>query len=229
MSERVWDPAKVGLVACDLDRTLTDTRLRLVPSALAAMGQVRRAGIPTVLVTGRTLPEVRHQPAVLACFDWLVLEGGGLVGTPDRVRPIVRGRGPLRELSQWLEAHGITHRLGATSLSIARGGLRTLQRYPHIAAFQPVANRDRIDVTAAGIHKGSGLARITRARRGHGTILAFGDGENDVPLLRAADYGVAVRNAKAMLKREADEITRYDGGRGVADFLVRRVLPRLHP
>jgi hypothetical protein len=38
-------------------------------------------------------------------------------------------------------------------------------------------------------------------------VIAFGDGSNDLPLFRAAGFGVAMGNARAELKEIADYVT----------------------
>jgi hydroxymethylpyrimidine pyrophosphatase-like HAD family hydrolase len=38
-------------------------------------------------------------------------------------------------------------------------------------------------------------------------VVAFGDGENDIEVLQLAGWGVAMKNARVMLKDVADEIT----------------------
>lgn len=212
------------LIVTDLDRTFTDTRLRLVPRALEALRAVRAQGIRTVLATGRTLPELQRKAGLLPLFDGLIAEGGALIGTPQALRPLQKDTAHLAALMQWLQERQILHYRGVASLSISRSDLSKLARYPRTARFQITANRNRADITPRGVHKGSALNAMRRFLRVTGETMAFGDGENDVPLLRAADIGVAVANAVPALRAIADDITRYDGGRGVADYLERNVL-----
>ncbi|MBR5804940.1 MAG: HAD family hydrolase [Clostridia bacterium] len=50
--------------------------------------------------------------------------------------------------------------------------------------------------------------------------MAFGDGDNDLSLIRAAGRGVAMCDASAELKRAADDVTRFGCDRdGVAEYL----------
>lgn len=216
-------PPRPGLVVCDLDRTLTDTRLRIVRSALAALQVCRRRGIPTVLASGRSRAEMHRRTRILAGFDGLILEGGSLIGTVHRLRPLIPGF-PKRELLQWLDSKGIPCRSGEASISVDRAMTARLARHPLRNRLTLTPNRDRLDVTPKGADKGSAVRHLATRLRTTGPILAFGDGENDVALLEAADLRVAVRNAVPLLKRRADALTRYDGGRGVADYLMRHVL-----
>ena len=65
-----------------------------------------------------------------------------------------------------------------------------------------------LEVNAQGATKGGGLERL----RAHLNIsreetMAFGDGENDLPMLQAAGLGIAMENGADFLKKQADIIT----------------------
>ena len=64
------------------------------------------------------------------------------------------------------------------------------------------------DLTAAGVNKAKGLREIA-ARRGFdiSETMAFGDGGNDLSMIRAAGIGVAMANANPILLTAADYIT----------------------
>jgi Cof subfamily protein (haloacid dehalogenase superfamily) len=73
-----------------------------------------------------------------------------------------------------------------------------------------------IEIMAAGIDKGSGLIRYLQDNGlSAEETIAFGDNENDDPLLRAAGWGVCVKNGAAGTKAAADDVTektcRQDG------------------
>ncbi|MDI3389332.1 HAD hydrolase family protein [Streptomyces sp. B-S-A8] len=57
---------------------------------------------------------------------------------------------------------------------------------------------------------------------GRQDVLAFGDGENDLALLRAAGYGAATANARLPLRDIADEIVPGNDEDGVAQCLEAR-------
>lgn len=209
----------------DFDRTLTDARLRPVPEALDVLQRVRRRGVATVLVTGRRWHELRGRVRVLATFDRLVLEGGGLVGRAGRFREVEPGPAEVRRLARWLRAQGVAFDGGRTCLSLARSERARLSAFPGRADIHLEVNRNRLDVTPKGVHKGVG-ARRALAELGirRGPVWAIGDADNDLALFRAADYRVAVANATPRLRRHADARTRWPGGRGLADFLRRTLL-----
>ena len=71
--------------------------------------------------------------------------------------------------------------------------------------------------------KGAGLLHIASfygIKRDE--IIAFGDGENDIAMLKAAGTGVALANAKDTVKRSATHVAEWDNNSaGVARFLTR--------
>lgn len=82
-----------------------------------------------------------------------------------------------------------------------------------------------IEVNAPGINKGSGLLRLGEMlgiRREE--IMACGDGENDVDMLREVGFGVAVKNGCSAAKDAADYITGTNDEQGVAKAIEQFVL-----
>ena len=52
-------------------------------------------------------------------------------------------------------------------------------------------------------------------------VIAFGDAENDIPMLQAAGMGVAMGNAAQKVKEAADFVTRSNNDDGIAYALAR--------
>lgn len=79
---------------------------------------------------------------------------------------------------------------------------------------------DFLDVTAKGVDKGLGLEMMARHLNLEiGETMAFGDGGNDLPIIRKAGVGVAMGNAGDDLKAEADYITTHIDDDGVFNAL----------
>ena len=56
-------------------------------------------------------------------------------------------------------------------------------------------------------------------------IVAFGDNENDIPMLNTAGIGVAVSNATDITKMAADKISEYSCFEdGVGHYLLEHIL-----
>ena len=83
-------------------------------------------------------------------------------------------------------------------------------------------------MTARGNTKQKGLDEIIRhfGIRLEDTI-AFGDGGNDIPILRHAGIGVAMGNASDRVKEAADYVTTSVDDDGIANAL--RYLNVIHP
>ena len=77
------------------------------------------------------------------------------------------------------------------------------------------------DITADGADKGKGIEQMA-ARFGIGIeeTMAFGDGGNDIPMLRRAGVGVAMGNALERVKAEADYVTTSVDEDGVRNALL---------
>jgi len=79
-----------------------------------------------------------------------------------------------------------------------------------------------LEVIPADIDKGEGLRRACEAVGIDITeVVAFGDSENDIPMLRAAGMGVAMGNADEAVKAAADRVTLSNNDNGIAAALRR--------
>ncbi|MFO7632888.1 MAG: Cof-type HAD-IIB family hydrolase [Caldilinea sp.] len=85
-----------------------------------------------------------------------------------------------------------------------------------------------VEATAPGVDKGSGLRRLCDLlgidiRR----VLAIGDSDNDIPMLQAAGFGIAMGNASDHVKAVADWIAPTIDDEGAAVALKRWILDAL--
>ena len=82
-----------------------------------------------------------------------------------------------------------------------------------------------IEINAAGVNKGKGLIALGELLGIHREeIMACGDGDNDIPMLKEAGLGVAMANADERTKAAADYITDSNDNEGVAKAIQRFVL-----
>lgn len=74
-----------------------------------------------------------------------------------------------------------------------------------------------LEVIPRCINKGQGIQDICRMLNlSTADVIAFGDSENDIPMLRAAGMGVAMENAKPDVKQAADMVTKSNNDDGIA-------------
>lgn len=79
-----------------------------------------------------------------------------------------------------------------------------------------------LEIIPRSIDKGKGLLAICGALGiGREETAAFGDSENDIPMLRAAGTGVAMGNAEQAVKDAADMVTKSNNEDGIVWALER--------
>ncbi len=78
-----------------------------------------------------------------------------------------------------------------------------------------------LEIAQKGVEKHKGIAEIARLEGiSNENIIAFGDGLNDVEMLKKCGIGVAMKNALPEVKEQADYITsRTNNENGVIEFL----------
>jgi len=82
-----------------------------------------------------------------------------------------------------------------------------------------------LEVIPPNYSKGTGVAKLlTQLGRSSETMLAIGDGENDIELLKLAKIGVAMGNASDYVKEQANAITKDNNHDGVADAVEKFIL-----
>jgi Cof subfamily protein (haloacid dehalogenase superfamily) len=81
------------------------------------------------------------------------------------------------------------------------------------------SNDTLIEITPVSVSKRSAIAHILKPTESLKNMIAFGDNYNDIEMLKAAGYGVAVANARTEVKRIADYVTLANTDDGVAHFI----------
>ena len=78
-----------------------------------------------------------------------------------------------------------------------------------------------LEVIPDSINKGQGLIDTCRALGiDPCDAVAFGDAQNDIPMLKAAGIGVAMGNATQAVKAAADQVTDSNNEDGIATWLA---------
>ncbi len=78
-----------------------------------------------------------------------------------------------------------------------------------------------LELLPAGVSKGSALDQVRKYIGQEAKIYAVGDYYNDMEMIRAADVGIATRNAVAPLQEIADVITVSNDEHAIADIINR--------
>ncbi len=122
-----------------------------------------------------------------------------------------------------IDLFGPERALRHATARLARAGYAIYHHGPF--EWLPALPRWVANVHAPGVSKASGVEVLAR-RLGLtlADVLAVGDGENDLPLLRAAGLGVAMGNAPEHVRAQADAVVRGHDEDGVVEALERFVL-----
>ncbi|HJQ92973.1 MAG TPA: HAD hydrolase family protein [Candidatus Thermoplasmatota archaeon] len=188
---------------------------------MAAIAELRRAGIRCVLVTGRSKGDLERFPSIAAAFDAYALEGGARWGEwtnlnyPGNVAEVLQA-------ADRVVGAGIPIERRAASFSIAAEHKDKAAALVADCAME--ANVDRIDILPPRIDKGVGLDGALGSMGIRGAhVVAIGDAENDLPMFARANVALAVANALDIVKDAVDEVLPTPGPAAVIDA-ARRLL-----
>jgi len=207
-------------VALDVDGTIAEHD-EIFPGVLEALRRTRESGIATLLVTGRTLEDLRATfPGLEGEVSAVVGENGAVLSSKGKVRALAA---PVDSaLGAELGSRGVAWHQGEVLLACsAADEVAVLASVRHLGLdYQLVANRDALMVLPAGVTKASGLAAALGALglSRHNTI-GVGDAENDHSLLDACEIGVAAAGAVDALRARADLVLDGSAGSGIVDLL----------
>jgi hypothetical protein len=215
------------VLACDYDGTIADAG-RVAPTTAAVLARLRESGRKVVLVTGRTLPDLRRVcPEADRMFDAVVAENGALVYFPDRREMKALGDPPEPALVDALRRRAVPLDVGtsilATGAPFAEAALAAIRDTGVERTL--VFNRDSLMLLPGGVTKGTGLAAALEAMElSPHNLVGIGDAENDHAFLSLCECAVAVGNAIPALRERADHVTRAGGGAGVVEFIQEHLL-----
>ena len=144
------------------------------------------------------------------------------IADPGIIDLLHRVRTPVPSLRQYLADKGKSVQklqLHTRDEALRQKLLRELpEHFPQLAVTSSIPTN--IEINAKLANKGDGLRRLCALLGLHAQeTLAFGDGTNDVSMLRAAGCGVAMANAAPAVKAAADAQAPSNNEYGVAQFL----------
>jgi hydroxymethylpyrimidine pyrophosphatase-like HAD family hydrolase len=211
-----------SVLAYDYGGTL-ERNGRLYEPMVPALEAARMAGFAQVLVTCRSFVDLlRELPNALALFDRVVCENGAVLARAGgRATPLADPVDPT--LDEALVRRGIES---------ARGQVIVLLEASHEQAVREIVDELGLDVRLArdretlmvvpvAISKAVGLSHaLASLGVGYGETIAFGDAQSDREMLSVCALGVAVGDAVAELKMEAEVVLDEPGPEGVAKFVL---------
>ena len=234
---------EIRLIAADMDGTLLDDEKKIPEENLRVFRECAARGIEIVPATGRTMrglpDELRNLPGV----HYAILTNGAQVVDLAKNEIIDSCRIPefYNDIYKYVSSEGLAELVRRTRDSVpdniaylkergqdaekinmffcdmdARKRMREeLSKIPGILVSSSIPNN--LEINAEGADKGGALIRLA-ARLGidREATMSFGDGENDLSMIRMAGIGVAMENGEESVKAAADYITKANNEAGVA-------------
>ncbi|MET0213732.1 MAG: HAD family hydrolase [Vicinamibacterales bacterium] len=212
---------KLGVIALDYDGT-TAQHDRLDPAVRDAIADARTRGITVIIVTGRSLDELRRVAGDLHFVDVVVAENGAVLHFPGNdYTTVLAAPGPAAFIDE-LRRRGITATHGrclvdcATSDALQILDVIRQMELPLVLAF----NRSRVMVLPQGVSKATGLqVALDMLRLSPHNAVAVGDAENDHALLQLVEVGAAVEWGNPTLQAAADLTIRGTGPSAVSQYV----------
>ncbi len=208
-------------VVVDVDGTITYEDRSLDCRAVEAL---RSLEVPVVIATGNILCFARATSKLVGTGGIVIAENGGIVecGVVDYDMAHVK---ECEEAFEFLSRHFALERLDAenrkTEIGLRRNFDVEKARQMLMKEFPELDIVDTgfaVHIKSKKVNKGTGLKRIAELMGLDAKdFVAIGDSPNDIEMLEASGFGVAVGNAHPKLKKVAALVTEREHGAGVAE------------
>ncbi|MBU4374437.1 MAG: phosphoglycolate phosphatase [Euryarchaeota archaeon] len=207
-------------VVVDVDGTITFADRRLDCMAVEALRSLR---VPIVIATGNVLCFARAVSKLLGTGGIVIAENGGVVEC-GKVESDTSHMKECEEAFDFLKEYFALERLDPENRKTEIGLRRNfdvekargmLKEFPEVEIMD---TGFAVHIKSKKINKGTGLARIAELMGLDAKdFVAIGDSPNDIEMLEASGFGVAVGNAHPELKMVAAMVTKGEHGAGVAE------------
>ncbi len=205
----------------DVDGTITYKDRSLDCRAVEAL---RSLQVPVVIATGNILCFARAASKLVGTGGIVIAENGGVVecGVVDYDMAHIK---ECEKAFEFLSRHFALERLDAenrkTEIGLRRNFDVEKARQMLMKEFPELDIVDTgfaVHIKSKKVNKGTGLKRIAELMGLDAKdFVAIGDSPNDIEMLEASGFGVAVGNAHPELMKVADMVTEREHGAGVAE------------
>lgn len=218
----------IKVIATDIDGTITDLQRRINIEVLSAFRKAEGKGIKIILVSGNVLPVTLAYKTFIGTSGPIIAENGGILLFNNQIYKYFEIE-PIMEIYSYLKKYMpeakriLTDRWRETSIALEAS--LDIQEIKKILSNFNV----RIETTGYGIHlaakeqnKFFGLQKALELMKiSAEEVVAFGDSENDVDMIKNVGLGVAVGNAFEIVKKNAKIVAEKNGGEGVVEILKK--------
>lgn len=210
-------------IAVDVDGTITYSDRSIDCRAVEAL---RRVKVPVIIATGNVLCFARAVSKLLGTGGAIIAENGGVVecGIVESDTSQMR---LCEEAFDHLNRHFPLERLDQeyrkTEIGLRRDfdvekARKLLRGFPELDL---VDTGFAVHIKSKRINKGTGLKRIAQLMGlSAWDFVAIGDSPNDIEMLQASGFGVAVGNAHPDARKVADMVTGGEYGEGVVEAIM---------
>jgi len=209
-------------LAADYDGTLASGGVVAAP-VIHALERLKASGRKLLLVTGREMDEMFEIFPRLDLFDRVVAENGAVLYRPrDGSEECLAARPPEEFLDELRRRNVSPLSMGRVIISSSADEAPRLAQAIRDSGLnlEIIFNKNSVMILPRGVDKTTGLrAALDELKLTLDELVAVGDGENDIPMIRIAGCGVAVAGALALVKRAADIVLSADAGEGVMELV----------
>lgn len=217
---------KIKALVTDIDGSITDEKRRISLSAIEVLRKVESNGITVMLASGNVLPIAYGLASFIGVSGPVIAENGGVVYYKKQVR-YLSDRKRCDEAFEMLENHFPVKKIFSDRW-----------RHTEVAIYPDVDLKEvrallrnynlKAETTGFAIHifepQMSKFHGVSVACEMLGldinSVVAFGDSENDIDLIRNCGVGIVPNNASPEVRSHADYITSASNGEGLKEGLI---------
>jgi HAD superfamily hydrolase (TIGR01484 family) len=212
------------VLATDYDGTIA-TAGKVSETTYLALNRWQQTGRKLIIVTGRLLNDLYNVFPQAESFDCIVAENGALVYFPLQKETILLGSPPpislLEELKQrQVESLAIGQRIISTHVPHDVTVLKVIRELG--LSWHISYNKGAVMLLPEGVDKELGLkTALDKMNLSSNQVVAVGDGENDLPLLKLSGLSVSVQNALPLVQEFSDWVMTKSCGDGVVELIEK--------
>lgn len=222
----------IRAIAVDIDGTVTDYEKRIDWAGIRALRRAESKGVPVAVATGNIAPVGKAFASFVGLTGPLIAENGGVVYSPDmRRRRLLADRRPAERAYKRLIKAGLPARpLWSDAWRVSEVALELnvtedqVRRVLDGSDIDVVTTRFALHLMEPGLDKFNGLKAAlpwipTKPLVRASDVLAVGDSNNDVNLLRRCGHSGCVGNGARRARTAAQYVARRHHGAGVDEIL----------
>ncbi len=224
---------KLKAIAVDVDGTLTGADRRMNLEAIKILRKAEVSGVRVIIASGNVLPIARALSTWIGTSGPVIAENGGIVYYNNETRYLTTQYEPLRAFKM------IGSKLSVEGLATNKWRETEIALDPTTADVEQIRKTLKeegydlnIGTTGFAVHiNNPGVNKYEALKIACGMIaltpqdvMAIGDYENDLEMIKNCGLGVAVANAIPEVKRVADYVTENNDGLGIVEVVEKFVL-----